>query len=87
MDGRISENTKSLIGLPDFYEVLCVLPNKVCEENSSGDFKVTKCFSTKTHLYRDYRAGVHAIYEGEYIGPIKFFDTENELKEFLRGYQ
>ena len=85
--GEIGDDSDPYLGLPDYYKVLGVLPNKVCEDNSSGDFAIHKCFTTKTTLYRDYRFGIHAIYEGELVGPIKFFDTKNELKEFLRGVE
>lgn len=83
-NNEIGPNGDPYLGLPEFYEVLGVLPNKICEDNSSGDFAINKCFTTKTTLYRDYRFGIHAIYEGEFVGPIKFFDTKNELKEFLQ---
>ena len=82
-NNEIGPNGDPYLGLPEFYEVLGVLPNKICEDNSSGDFAIKKCFSTKTSLYRDFRFGIHAIYEGDLVGPIKFFYTENELKGFL----
>ena len=70
----------------DWYQILGIQPNDVCQPFVGGGYRVTSCFVTETgqgQVRGNHVISLHALIDNRFVAPVKFFRSRSGVREFL----